>query len=309
MVSVVLASYNGETYIEEQLQSIYEQSRKPDEVLIRDDGSTDNTVQICRNFIELHNLKHWNISVNRPTLGYVDNFLSGIRKAKGDIIFLCDQDDIWLPERIAVMEGIMQNNTSILSLTSTFSRINANGKLLQRHVKHPYRIPGKPRKISAEEFLKFHTYLGMSMAIRKSLSNLVSTANENYISHDILLNLYAADAEGLYHLDQVLTIRRSYSDSTSNRRIQLELDSSFNGNKRLQTLSRKIILFDEGQYHLKNLNFEKKMRLYRRFYKKRYDYIKNRRFTDWIKNIKNISCYTGFKEYFSDLYFMLKRSL
>ena len=69
-LSVIMSSYNGEKNIKKQLESIQAQERPADEVLIRDDGSTDNTVEIVRQFIRVHHLKNWRIEINQENLGW-----------------------------------------------------------------------------------------------------------------------------------------------------------------------------------------------------------------------------------------------
>ena len=77
-ISIVLSSYNGEQDIIEQLQSINEQTRKPDEVLICDDCSTDGTVNLVQNYIEKKRLKNWKLVVNKQNKGWRKNFIDGI---------------------------------------------------------------------------------------------------------------------------------------------------------------------------------------------------------------------------------------
>lgn len=101
--SVVIATYNGEEYIEEQLETIKDQTRIVDEVLVFDDLSQDGTVLLIKNFIEKYGLSNWNLIVNKVNKGYSRNFYEGICKATGDIIFCCDQDDIWDKRKIENM--------------------------------------------------------------------------------------------------------------------------------------------------------------------------------------------------------------
>ena len=95
-LSIVLSTYNGEAYITEQLDSILNQTRKADEVLIFDDCSTDNTPQIIEQFISGHNLTTWKFAVNHENKGWKRNFMEGIWSTSGDLVFPCDQDDIWI---------------------------------------------------------------------------------------------------------------------------------------------------------------------------------------------------------------------
>jgi glycosyltransferase involved in cell wall biosynthesis len=99
MLSVVICTYNGEAYLPLQLQSLLEQSRPPDEVVIQDDGSNDQSVTISEQFagsapfpVKVHR--------NESRLGYANNFLDATEKASGDLVAFCDQDDVWLPVKL-----------------------------------------------------------------------------------------------------------------------------------------------------------------------------------------------------------------
>ena len=101
-ISVVMTTYNGEKYIKEQLTSLKNQTRVPDEVLIFDDCSTDNTVTIVRNFIIENPSGNYRLFENKKNKGWRRNFMEGFADAQGDIIFPCDQDDIWLDRKSVV---------------------------------------------------------------------------------------------------------------------------------------------------------------------------------------------------------------
>ena len=94
-ISVVMCCYNGEKYIQEQMDSLKNQSRKADEIIIIDDCSKDDTVQIIKNYIQQNELHSWKLIENKKNKGWKENFMFGIRQAKGEVIFPCDQDDIW----------------------------------------------------------------------------------------------------------------------------------------------------------------------------------------------------------------------
>ena len=89
-ISVAMATYNGEKFILKQLQSIYDQSDKPFEVIISDDGSSDATVEIVQKFIRDHRLLNWQLINNSGEHGASNNFVNAISHCNGDIIFLCD---------------------------------------------------------------------------------------------------------------------------------------------------------------------------------------------------------------------------
>lgn len=300
-ISVIIATFNGEKYVIEQLDSVREQSRCADEVLIFDDQSTDKTRELCQEFINKHTLSNWSIIRNTERLGYYKNFMRGLAEARGEILILCDQDDIWCGNKIEIMEQVMGENPDILSLTTTFSRFDENGVMLDPHVIHPHRRKNGLIQLSWKDFFTFHSYLGMSMAIRRTLLDKIRIDNPNNITHDILLNMNAVRSGGLYHLDRVLTKRRSYHLSTSNKKINTELETEYQGNVRLQYLGRKIQLLEPGQFGFTNDDFSKTMLRFRDNYVRRYNYISDKKIFEWMKNIVNIRYYKDMGEYIKDL--------
>ena len=120
-VSVVMATYNGAEFIVEQLDTIREQSRPADELIICDDGSTDKTVEIAQAYISEHGLEEkWRIYENQVNLGYANNFRHAASLATGDLLFFADQDDRWDIEKICVMEKIMQENEDCFVLCTDY---------------------------------------------------------------------------------------------------------------------------------------------------------------------------------------------
>jgi len=101
-VSVALCTYNGAPFIEAQLESILKQTRPPDEVIVSDDGSADETLSIVGKIAAGHP-SVVRVMQNPRRLGVIKNFESAIRRSSGDIIFLSDQDDVWLDNRIERM--------------------------------------------------------------------------------------------------------------------------------------------------------------------------------------------------------------
>lgn len=120
-ISVAMATYNGAEYIEEQLDSIRTQTRPVDEVIICDDQSKDNTVAVVQEYIKKYGLEEqWKMMVNPKNLGYASNFMGAVEKTTGDLIMFCDQDDIWLPERVKEMEQLMKEHPDMMLLGSEF---------------------------------------------------------------------------------------------------------------------------------------------------------------------------------------------
>lgn len=99
-LSIVMATYNGERFLREQLDSLYRQTLQPDEVLVVDDCSTDGTVGILEEYRRSHGLKY---VVNEQNLRVNKNFEKGLKLCSGDYIMFCDQDDVWMDNKIEQM--------------------------------------------------------------------------------------------------------------------------------------------------------------------------------------------------------------
>ena len=112
-ISLVLSTYNGAKHIVDQLDSLRNQTRVLDEVLICDDASADATAEVIRGYIRSYGLDNWKITVNNSNKGWKRNFHELLRSATGDYIFLCDQDDIWLPNKVCEMADLMESHFDI----------------------------------------------------------------------------------------------------------------------------------------------------------------------------------------------------
>ena len=130
-VSVVLATYNGEPYLAEQLDTLASQTRLPDELVVFDDGSTDRTVEILRSF---ERTAPFPVEVVAPGdhVGTCEAFGETMRRATGTILAICDQDDLWEPEKLAVMEQRMAGRPAALLAFSDATLIDVHGTPLSR---------------------------------------------------------------------------------------------------------------------------------------------------------------------------------
>ena len=105
--SVALCSYNGAKFILEQLDSIAAQTRTPDELVICDDGSCDATIAEVANFASRASFPV-RVHVNEAVLGPTKNFERAIALSGGDVIALCDQDDVWHSDKLARFEALLR---------------------------------------------------------------------------------------------------------------------------------------------------------------------------------------------------------
>lgn len=108
LVSIAMCTFNGEKYLKEQLDTLICQTYANIEIVIVDDCSTDDTFSIIKSYSKQY--PHFRIYQNEQNLGYTDNFERAIKLCNGEYIALCDQDDLWHPDKIKLqVEGIKDN--------------------------------------------------------------------------------------------------------------------------------------------------------------------------------------------------------
>jgi glycosyltransferase involved in cell wall biosynthesis len=121
--SVALCTYNGEKFLRRQLYSIAVQTEPVDEIIICDDGSKDNTLEIINEFIKTANIPV-HLIANAVNLGYTKNFEQAISLCSNDIIFLSDQDDIWMANKVERICDFFEHNSDVELIFSNAELIN-----------------------------------------------------------------------------------------------------------------------------------------------------------------------------------------
>lgn len=206
-VSIAMTTYNGEKYVEEQLNSLLNQTRKPDEVIIFDDHSTDDTPNIVRKFINDNEISNWFFYVNEKNLGYKENFYKAILKTTGDIIFLCDQDDIWYYNKIDVMIDKFLRNGNIKVLNTSFEYIDGENKKIDIVLNEKYsnnnliKIPVENNdliKIPFKDICCYGISPGCTMAFTKEIKDIYIKNSQLKIVHDWEINFIGAIYDSLY---------------------------------------------------------------------------------------------------------------
>ena len=220
--SVVLSSYNGEEYIEEQLQSILEQTLRPDEVLIVDDGSTDSTVTIVKSFILKNQLEDsWLLRVNQENKGWRRNFMDSFHKASGDVIFSCDQDDIWDKERVEKMVLCFEENPDMEVLASNFAPFMIKeGKTIPLKnglTKKKLGVSLKKRieRVEANK-LVLHTFVpGCALAFRSSLLEIIDIIWFTAWAHDSVISIISKLRGTYYFMNETLLYYRRHEGTST----------------------------------------------------------------------------------------------
>ena len=225
-ISVCMGIYNGEKYIVQQLESLRRQTRKPDEVILCDDGSTDKTRSIVGKYLENHReLSSWKFICNAENRGYPGNFYYAMGQCTGDVVFLADQDDIWAEDKIARMSGLMEKQTEIKVLACTYGLIDD-----QENAIHTVMSPtagktdGNFHRMSIGYVFYKYEWPGMVLAYRnrwyqeRMQENTESdeTVDKCWnIPHDFLLCAWAAEEDGFYQLEEVLAYHRRHEHNTA----------------------------------------------------------------------------------------------
>jgi glycosyltransferase involved in cell wall biosynthesis len=132
-ISVALCTYNGEKYLREQLQSIVAQTRLPDELVVCDDCSSDGTPGIIEEFASTAPFLV-RFFRNPTNLRSTKNFEQAIALCEGDFIALCDQDDIWLPEKLARELAVLESDASLGGVFSDAELIDASSRPIGRRL-------------------------------------------------------------------------------------------------------------------------------------------------------------------------------
>ena len=143
-VSIALCTYNGAEFIKEQIQSILNQTIAPDEIIVCDDGSTDNTLEIIQQIDILHNCK---IFRNNTNLGTIKNFEKAIANCKGEIVFLADQDDLWQLDKIEKLLDFFRNNPSKKVVFTDALLVDQEGKSLEKNLWKEVRFGTKEQNL------------------------------------------------------------------------------------------------------------------------------------------------------------------
>ena len=212
-VSVLLALYNGEKYIKAQLESLYHQSVKIDQLLITDDGSTDDGFSIASQFIKEHDLEgKWVVAKNENNLGPSANFIQMCKRASGEYIFFCDQDDIWMPDKVEKMCDTIRNNHNIDFL---YAEVINTSTPEDRIINDREEYSGRTELIGFSPENYFFKGLGCATCIRHSFVDRVIQYWTEGWEHDMFFWACAVMTGSGYRYDYPVIWRRIHSDNVS----------------------------------------------------------------------------------------------
>ena len=205
MISVCMATHNGEKYIKDQILSILRQLENEDELIISDDSSNDKTIEIIEGINDKRIKILKGLKFESPKL----NFENALKEAKGEFIFLSDQDDIWIEKKVKIMKNYLQEYDFVISdaiITDEF--LSVIGESLYKTV--------NSRKGIIKNIYK-NTYYGCCMALRRDiLLKAFPFPKNKEIGHDLWLGLIAEKYGKIKFInDKLIYFRRHQSNVTS----------------------------------------------------------------------------------------------
>ena len=214
--AVVMATYNGSQFIEEQLESIRRQSRPAERVIIRDDGSTDGTQSIVRAYILRHKLANWDFKENETNKGFTLNFLDAALEASEHVVFFSDQDDVWLEEKIEhAMDLFVEHEgcTAVLCGASIIDEHDTRADTLQTILRRKNSHTGR---INLATQVSSMVASGHTLCVKRDfLEGVAPIIRSEGMTYDSPIGVLAAASGGLYRTGTVDVLHRVHSNNTS----------------------------------------------------------------------------------------------
>ena len=215
-ISVAMATYNGARFLREQLESLAEQTHLPAELAVGDDGSTDETLQILSEF-QKHAPFPVHIYRNESNLGYARNFLATAQRCRGDWIAFCDQDDVWLPNKLADASGAIERTPGCCMILQ--NAWLCDDALVSRNRKFPDKL--RPGIYGAGSQYGFWVWLGFLQTIHGSFFKMWDHKElpRNYyskhpeVSHDKWTCMIANAIGGIVVLDEPAALYRRHEQA------------------------------------------------------------------------------------------------
>ncbi len=204
-ISIAVATYNGSKYLESQINSILNQTIKPYEIIITDDSSTDNTVELINNFQATHDFIK--LFINDVNKGVTKTFENSVTHCSGDYIALSDQDDIWMPNKLASLvshlkkEDAVYGNSLLVDQNGQSLGIDFKTILIMRDL-----YIGSPLLLS-------NCVPGHAILMKKSFATTILPFPE-VVMFDKWIGFSAASGNGLKFVDEILVHYRQHDSNT-----------------------------------------------------------------------------------------------
>ncbi|MDA9262415.1 glycosyltransferase [bacterium] len=216
-----MCTYNGEDFIELQIQSILDQTHTDFKLIIVDDTSNDRTVEIIKKMIL--NDKRIELHQNKKNLGYFNNFLNGLDFVKSDYLFFSDQDDIWAENKVEIQlaDLMLENDNVLMNFSNSYLLFNKTQSQTNYETnRDSYKIKtyySSPIELAFRNIVSGHTILIRSNQIpriKKSMSKITDIKN---LYFDYILTLVLLDLGLIKYINESFVYFRQHLNSTSTK--------------------------------------------------------------------------------------------
>ena len=242
-ISVAMCTYNGADFLPAQLESILSQSRKPDQIVVCDDGSTDETRALLERF-EKESPDTILLHFNKKNLGSVKNFEQAIRLCNGDVIALSDQDDVWRQDKLQLIEqAIGMSSTGLVF--SDAELVDENLKPLNRRMWNEIGFDAHKKKLlhngrALEVLLPGWTVTGATMAFRSRFANIcLPVPDKIAMIHDGWIALTIAAVAAVVAIDEPLVQYRQHERQQIGAPERVESGAEPRGLESIETAFRR----------------------------------------------------------------------
>lgn len=234
-ISILISTFNGKKYIKEQLDSIFNQTYKNIEIIVRDDGSSDNTIEILKSY----NIKTIDTKINLGAMGSFEELLKyALQNSNSDYFMFCDQDDVWdtkkVEKTLAKMEEMEKEFGNIPLLVHTdLEVVDEKLNTINSSFMNFQKI--NPRISKFHNLLIQNTITGCTVMINRKLAQMCLPIPDGAIMHDWWIGLIATQFGKIGYLNES-TIK--YRQHTSNTIGAKGFDTTFV----LKSISKKVSL-------------------------------------------------------------------
>jgi len=223
-VQILLATYNGERFLREQLDSLFSQTFQDFSILVRDDGSTDNTLKIIEEYQQKFPAKITVLKDNKKNVGATQNFGILLEKSDADYIFFCDQDDIWLNNKIEIslqkIQAIEKGNIATPCLIfSDMKSMDEAGNIIADSVWQQLHL--HPKYFTLNRLLVQNIPHGCTMFINRAMRNLATPIPKQAMLHDHWIALLAVSSGKFDFIAEPTLLLRNHAQNVTRKSVSV----------------------------------------------------------------------------------------
>ena len=203
-ISIAMATFNGARYLQEQLDSFAAQTRLPDELLVCDDMSSDQTLEVLQKFARNAPFTT-KIIRNERNFGYTKNFEKALVLCDGDVVFLSDQDDVWCRHKVETVSKMFESDSAIMV-------VNNNAEIVDQTL----RATGRTLFSNARSVgYKSPPTYGSCTTVRSSVAQIVVPIPEHLLDYDLWINIVAGSCGVRSFVPEVLQKYRRHEENST----------------------------------------------------------------------------------------------